>query len=363
MVYSPNPRVTRHALVISGLALTGALLVGCSQPGSVGGNSDDAGDAGDTVTLIVHDSFVPEEDFEKAASEATGYDVKVITAGDGGELTNQLVLTKGEPLADAFFGVDHIFASRLVEHEVTEAYLPENLPERAKQYAVTDEGALTPIDVAATCINVDTVWFDEAGVKAPETYEDLAKPEYRDLTVLLDPTSSSTGASFLIGTIAHFGEEGYLDYWSSLVDNGARVEQGWNDAYYTHFTGGNADGTYPIVVSYSSSPGYTLTEDGKGSTTSAPLATCSSQVEYAGVLAGAKNSAGAQAVIDYLLSSDFQNTIAETMYVYPIDENAHVPEEWQEFAPLPEAPNDLSATQIGEGRDGWLKALSETIGL
>src|SRR5690606_15672902 len=145
----------------------------------------------------------------------------------------------------------------------------------------------------------------------------LVASEYENLTVLLDPTSSSTGASFLIGTIAHFGEEGYLEYWSSLVDNGARIEQSWNDAYYTHFTAGNPDGTYPIVVSYSSSPGYTITEDGTASTTAAPLATCSSQVEYAGVLAGAANPEGARAVIDYLLSPEFQDTIADTMYVYP----------------------------------------------
>lgn len=60
---------------------------------------------GDTVTLVVHDSF-PNEDFAKAASEAAGYDVKVVSAGDGGELTSQLVLTQSAPIADAFFGVD-----------------------------------------------------------------------------------------------------------------------------------------------------------------------------------------------------------------------------------------------------------------
>lgn len=48
-------------------------------------------------------------EFEAAASAATGYDVKVVTAGDGGELTNKLVLTKNAPIADAFFGVDNTF--------------------------------------------------------------------------------------------------------------------------------------------------------------------------------------------------------------------------------------------------------------
>ncbi len=56
--------------------------------------------------------------------------------------------------------------------------------------------------------------------------EELAKPEYQGLTVLIDPLSSSTGASFLASTVAAFGEEGYNAYWQSLVDNDARVAQG-----------------------------------------------------------------------------------------------------------------------------------------
>ena len=360
-MYSKCFRSSRVLISVTGAVAAGALIVGCQATTPEPEVADDVTPS--KVTLIVHDSFVPEEDFEDAASAATGYAVDVITAGDGGELTNQLVLTKGAPLADAFFGVDHIFASRLIQHDVVEPYLSAELPARAADFAVDEVGSLTAIDLGATCINVDTPWFETEGVTVPETYEDLAKPEYENLTVLLDPTSSSTGASFLIGTIAHFGEDGYLDYWSSLIDNGARVEQSWNDAYYTHFTGGNSEGTYPIVVSYSSSPGYTITEDGTASTTAAPLATCSSQVEYAGVLAGAENPEGAQAVIDYMLSEDFQNSIADTMYVYPIDENASVPAEWAEFAPLPDSPNDLTAAEIGAGRDGWLKALSEVIGL
>src|SRR5699024_3008903 len=183
--------------------------------------------------------------------------------------------------------------------------------ERAQNFMVDDAGSLTPIDLGATCINIDSEWFANEGVTEPETYEDLLKPEYANLTVLLDPTSSSTGASFMIGTIEHFGEDGYVDYWQGLIDNGARVEQGWYEAYYGQFTAGDPDGTKPIVVSYSSSPGYTVTEDGTQTTTRALLETCSSQVEYAAVLAGGEHESEAQELIDFMLSSDFQDTIAE----------------------------------------------------
>lgn len=314
------------------------------------------------VTLIVHDSF-ESEGFAEAASAATGYDVKVITAGGGQELTTSLALTKGAPLADAFFGIDSVFASRLIENDIVEPHKPANLPARAEKYLFDEKGSMVPVSMGATCLNTDDGWFADKGIPAPTSYADLVLPQYKDLTVLLDPTSSTTGASFYIGTIAEFGAAGAIDFWEDLVANGARVEQGWTEAYYSQFTYGAPDGTYPIVVSYSSSPAYTINEDGTAAETTAVLETCSSTFEYAGVLKGANNTAGAKAVVDYLVSREFQDTIAESMYIYPVDEGAKVPEEWEKFAPLPENPRDLPAVEIGENRETWLRDLAETIGL
>ncbi|MBN9612082.1 MAG: thiamine ABC transporter substrate-binding protein, partial [Actinobacteria bacterium] len=103
-------------------------------------------------------------------------------------------------------------------------------------------------------------------------------------------------------------------------------------------------------------------DDGSATTTAALLDTCTTQVEYAGVLAGASNTKGAKAVVDYLLSREFQDTIADTMYMYPVDPQAELPEEWQRFAVLPSAPHDLTPAQIGEGREHWLKTWSDAVG-
>ncbi len=350
----------RSALGLAASTAVALTLVGCTPSGDSGaaGSGDASANA---VTLVVHDSF-PNEEFEAAASAATGYDVTVITAGDGGELTNKLVLTKGAPIADAFFGVDNVFASRIVESDVVEPHRAADLPTRAAEFAYDEVGSLTPVTLGATCINIDPAWFAEHGVAEPSGYDDLADPEYAGLTVLLDPTSSSTGASFLIGTVASFGETGFADYWSRLVENDVRIEQGWGDAYNGQFTQGGGDGTYPIVLSYSSSPAWTVSEDGESTATAALLDTCSSQVEYAGVLAGAQNPEGARAVVDYLISREFQDTIADTMYVYPVDEGAYVPGDWQRFAPMPGATNDLSPAEIGAGRESWLKTWSDATG-
>lgn len=350
-------RTHARTLPVFAVSLATALaLTGCDAQGE-----PQAGDTPAEVKLIVHDSFVDGAEFAKAASEATGYDVEVMTAGDGGELTNKLVLTKGAPIADAFFGVDNTFASRLIDNDVVAA-IDTELPARAEELAV---GPLVPIDLGATCVNIDTAWFAENGIAEPETFEDLTDEQYRDLTVLLDPTGSSTGASFMIATVAAFGEDGFIDYWQSLEDNGARMVQGWSDAYYGEFTGGGDTGTRPIVVSYSTSPAFTVNEDETESTTRALLDTCSTQVEFAGVLKDSANPEGAQAVIEYLLSGEFQSTIADEMYMYPVDDSIELPASWAEFAPLPSEAqvHDLSADEIGAGLEGWLRSLGDAVGL
>ncbi|MGK0721239.1 thiamine ABC transporter substrate-binding protein [Leucobacter sp. W1478] len=350
-------RVAVRPLSLAVVAALGLAIAGCA------GSEGDSGsaDAERSVTLVVHESF-PNEEFAAAASAATGYEVEVITAGDGGELTNKLILTQGAPIADAFFGVDNVFASRLVEGGVVEPYRSPALPPRAEEFVYDTEGSLSPVTLGATCINIDPAWFVEQGLAEPTGYDDLADPAYAGLTVLLDPTSSSTGASFLTGTVAAFGEDGFVDYWASLAENDVRIEQGWTEAYNGQFTQGGGEGTFPIVLSYSSSPAWTVTEDGDATTTRALLDTCSSQVEYAGVLSGAANPEGGRAVVDYLLSREFQDTIADTMYVYPVDVEAYVPDEWQRFAPMPETPYDLTPAEIGAGREAWLKAWSEATG-
>ncbi len=347
-------------------------LIGCSSGADGGAEVANSEAANKAVTLVVHDSFVDGEAFSAAASAATGYDVEVMTAGDGGELTNKLVLTQGAPIADAFFGVDNTYASRLIDNDVVDPVPADALPDRAVALGLALTGAaegaelpLVPVDMGATCVNIDTEWFANEGIAEPQSFDDLVDSTYRDLTVLLDPTASSTGASFMIATVSAYGEAGFADYWKALGDNGARMVQGWSEAYSGEFTGASDTGTRPIVVSYSTSPAFTVNDDGTESSTRALLDTCSTQIEYAGVLAGAPNPDGARAVVEYLLSAEFQGGIADEMYMYPVDDSIALPASWEEFAPMPAEgqTHDLEPAEIQAGLQDWLRTLGDAVGL
>lgn len=359
-------RATRPAALLVALALVSACSVvsendkaedpGSTPTGTDGGTAGAPTGSGEVV-LVTHDSFALPKKLVAQFEEETGYTLVHSPAGDGGELTNKLVLTKSDPLGDVAFGVDNTFASRALDEDVFAPYSPE-LPEGAddEELPGDDEGALTPVDQASVCVNVDDKWFAEHDVEPPATFEDLADPAYEGLFVTPAATSSTPGLAFMLATVGHFGDD-WLEYWEELLENDAKIVKGWEDAYYVDFTFSGGD--RPIVLSYDSSPAYTVPKGGGESTTSALLDTCFEQVEYAGVLEGAANPEGAQAVIDWLVSPEVQAALPTSMYVFPVDDGAELPQEWAQYAVQPEETEQVDPEEIASMRQEWLQSWTE----
>ncbi len=308
--------------------------------------------------LVTHDSFVVDDavlaDFEKAS----GLTVTVLAQGDAGEMVNQLLLTQSNPLGDAVFGIDNTFASRALDADVLAPYTSAAAPAGSEQFGLGDN-RLTPVDYGDVCVNVDHSYFTAKSLPEPVTFEDLAKPEYKDLLVVQSPATSSPGLAFLLGTVAHFGENGWRDYWTKLAANGVKVTSGWTDSYTVDFSGSSGKGDRPLVVSYASSPPSEVTDASTTAPTGALLDTCFRQVEYAGVLQGAKNPAGAEKVVDFLLSREFQAGVADSMYVYPVDSSVSLPANWQQFAPVATAPATIDPATVAANREAWISGWSD----
>ena len=341
-------------MLVPALLMSGIVLVtGCSTIGEDGGDQP----ASDRVVLVTHESFVLPKPLIKQFEQDSGYDLVVRGTGDAGVLTNKLVLTKDDPLGDVSFGVDNTFASRALDEGVFAPY-DAQLPDGADRYRLPgdDDHALTPIDNASVCVNVDDTWFAAHHLAPPTSLDDLVDPRYQDLFVTPGAATSSPGMAFLLTTIAAYGD-GWQDWWSKLMDNGAKLVDGWSQAYQVDFTQGGGKGDRPIVLSYDSSPAFTVS--GGKSTTSALLDTCFRQVEYAGVLAGAENPDGAEALVDFLLTPQVQAALPDSMYVFPVDSSAELPAQWARFAVQPTDPYAVDPADISEHRDEWLREWSD----
>ncbi len=347
--------------VLALLPLAACSAIGADDAGGAAPGSGDGDGDGGTVVLVTHDSFALSDDVVAAFEEESGLTLELRAPGDGGALVNQLILTKDAPLGDVVYGIDNTFASRAIDEGVLEPYASSAAPADAEQYAVDDEGHLTAVDVGDVCINVDHEWFAEQGIAEPTSLEQLADPAYKDLLVVTNPASSSPGLAFLLATVAHFGEDGWADYWTSLRANGVAVAAGWSDAYYVDFSGPSSEGDRPLVLSYASSPPSEVPEGSDTAPTGALLDTCFRQVEYAGVLAGAANPEGAQQVVDWLLGPEVQADLPGSMYVYPVDSSVELPEAWSEFAPQPAEPLTLGPALISENRDAWIERWTDVV--
>jgi thiamine transport system substrate-binding protein len=76
------------------------------------------------------------------------------------------------------------------------------------------------------------------------------------------------------------------------------------------------------------------------------------------VIADSDNIAGAEALVEFMLSEEFQRSVPEAMYVYPAVEDTPVPDSWAEFA-TPATSTLGEDLDINANRDDWLKQWSE----
>lgn len=69
------------------------------------------------------------------------------------------------------------------------------------------------------CLIIDKDYFNEHNLETPKTYEDLLKPEYKDLIAMPDPKTSGTGYAFFLNAVNVMGEENAIQYFKSLKNN------------------------------------------------------------------------------------------------------------------------------------------------
>ncbi|MEV5175275.1 thiamine ABC transporter substrate-binding protein [Streptomyces flaveolus] len=341
-------------------------LIGLSACGS--GGSESSADS-KTVTLVSHDSWAVSKNVLKDFEKRSGYKVRVLNDGDAGQAVNKAILTKDNPQGDVFFGVDNTLLSRALDNGLFQPYTAKGLDQVGASYQL-DRGKhrVTPVDYGDICVNYDKAWFSKHRLAPPQTYADLAKPQYKNLLVTENAATSSPGLGFLLGSAARFGDTGWQDYWKKLKANGVKVVDGWEQAYSQEFSGSTggkkAGGDRPLVVSYASSPPAEVIYAKKRPATAptgVATGTCFRQIEFAGLLANAKNPEGAKAFIDFLVSKEFQEDMPLNMFVYPVVKGAAVPADFTKYGPAAKDPETMAPDKIAANRDQWVKSWTSLV--
>jgi thiamine transport system substrate-binding protein len=316
------------------------------------------------LTVMTHDSFAATESVIAAFETEHQVKVQFLKAGDVGSALNKAILAKGNPLADVFYGVDNTFLSRALAEDLFEPYASPLLKEIPTTFQLDTQNRMLPVDYGDVCLNYDRNYFAEKGIQPPKNLADLIKPEYKSLLVVQNPALSSPGLAFLLTTIGVYGTEGYLDYWKKLVENDVKVVNDWETAYYSEFS--VHGGTRPIVVSYSSSPPaeviYAETPvDQPPTGVVTEDRSCFRQIEFVGILKGAKNRPMAEKWVDFMLSKTFQEDMPLQMFVFPVNPNAQLPDEFTRYVVIPSETAQVDPQAIEQNREAWIQAWSEAV--
>ncbi len=342
-----------------GLVASSALCAGFSNAGF-------SSAAPRTLTVLTHDSFNLDKKLIQSFERTNNLRVAFVKGGDAGAMTNKLILTRKNPLADVAYGIDNTLLGKALAADILEPYKPKSAALIPLEYRLDPAWRITPVDYGFVALNYDKAWFSVNNRALPQRLEDLTNSEFKGLLVAPNPATSSTGLAFYLATIKKLGERGALEFWAALRDNGVKITAGWDAAYYTEFT--KNGGSRPIVVSYASSPAaevfYSETKLDDAPTANLLLPGSSFlQIEGVAVLRGAKNPDLARAFVDFMLSASVQRDIPTQMWVYPVMPNIKLDAVYR-FANQPTG-QQISALQpatISAGSARWLENWTRVVG-
>lgn len=356
----------RNRLALVSFLVLGVMLASACAPTPA---APTAAPSPRVLRVLTHGSFAASKEVIQGFERANNASIQFIKGGDAGETLNKAILSKGNPLADVIYGVDNTFLGRALAADILEPYASPALASIPADLRLDASNRLLPVDVGYVCLNYDRAYFAQKGLALPRQLGDLTRPEYRGLLVVENPATSSPGLAFLIATVSGFGQTGaytWETYWQDLRKNDVLVVNGWNEAYYNEFSAGGK-GKRPLVVSYATSPAAEVFFAADPKPAEPPtgniLGAGSSlrQVEFVGVLKGAREPSLARQFVDFMLSKTFQDDIPLQMFVYPASDKATLPEVFTKFATVPDQPARMDNATIDQKRDDWIARWTQIV--
>ena len=215
-----------------------------------------------------------------------------------GIITAKLLAEKANPQADVVMGVAVSSLLVLEKEGMLQPYAPKGLDKLSRQYVDNHTPpSWVGMDVWGSAICFNTVEAAKQGLKKPESWKDLLKPEYKGKIVMPNPASSGTGYFDVTAWLHLFGEKDGWTYMDKLHQNIAQ---------YTH-SGSKpckqaAAGEFPIGIAFEYRAAK-LKEGGAPIDVVFPKEGLGWDVEATAVMKGTKNLEAARKLADWSASA------------------------------------------------------------
>jgi thiamine transport system substrate-binding protein len=327
-----------------------------SEANGTSGTTTGSASPSDTLTVATYSSFTGEgtagnwlkSAFEDQYPETT---VEFVTPENG---VNQYIqrAKQGAPIdADVYVGLNTSDLVR-VSQALDETLFPTIADSLDRADMVKDE---LRVDPDGRAIPYDTGYislvYNEDEVDEPRTFESLLESRYEGDLIAQNAQQSDPGQAFLLWSIITQGEDGYLNYWEQLLDNGVKVLSDWEPAYQAYM-----DGEAPMVVSYSTDqvfyhgPDVNMAKHQIGFLNDQGYA----NPETMALFADSENADLGRQFMNFMLTERAQSKIAVKNVQFPAVEGVTPGESFAKYAKEPPEPVTFSYDELAGSVGTWV---------
>lgn len=246
-----------------------------------------------------------------AFSAQTGITAEFVHLSSGPAMA-RITAEANNPQADIWLGAPSENHVVLKEEGLTIPYISAAMEKLAPSFKDPD-GYWRSFYMNPMALAVNTEALEKAGATKPASWQDLLKPEYKDLIQMPTPQSSGTAYAIITTLVTVMGEDEAFEYMKKLNPNvqtytssgtgpskGVAVGQAAVGIQFTPAFFEFIDQGYPLEVIFPS----------EGVGFEAPAVS---------IIKGAKNLESAKILIDWLVSKDGQDVLSkEKTYFYPV---------------------------------------------
>ena len=262
-----------------------------------------------------------------AFSAQTGVTAEFVHLSSGPAMA-RITAEANNPQADVWLGAPSENHVVLKEEGLTIPYISAAMEKLAPSFKDPD-GYWRSFYMNPMALAVNTEALKKAGATKPASWQDLLKPEYKDLIQMPTPQSSGTAYAIITTLVTVMGEDEAFEYMKKLNPNvqtytssgtgpskGVAVGQAAIGIQFTPAFFEFIDQGYPLEVIFPS----------EGVGFEAPAVS---------IIKGAKNIESAKILIDWLVSKDGQDVLSkDKTYFYPVLPEAELSKGMPAFSEL-----------------------------
>ncbi len=307
--------------------------------------------ATETLTVYTYDSFISGMAKQIGPIFEKLYNCKInfLSFGDAGNLLSRLILEKSHPKADVVIGLSQSQVPKALSEDIFQSYKPLDITSVTnKSFLIDSKYRLIPFDYGALAI----VYNRKIMKNPPKSFEELLDPSFSRSLIVEDPRTSSTGLDFLLWTIGVYGKN-WQNYWKKFLPTVKTITSGW-DAAFEMLERGEA----PMMVSYATDEAYDYYYY-KGSKIGVIIPSDGAyiEVEYAGILKGAKHLGLAKEFMNFVYTKEFQEAIPLNQWMYPVTK-VPLPKVYKKYVPKITKMVMVKSSSIEKNLSKWLKEWS-----